>query len=820
MKNAICLILLTIVSFTTFAQKTTNDPVLEEGLFKPYDSYFNIEREWVYTHLNKSAYIQGDDIWFTSYVLNPENRRLNFATSKLYVELWSSQKKLVSQKILFVKAGTSDNYIHLPDSLAPGTYSFRAYTSWMRNFYTADDLNRLITVLGHLSVTGLKAEKGKAVDQLNFQKKNGVIQETRPDYDIQFLPEGGVFLEGVENILGIKATDPLGNGLKLNGKIFDSKNQELQTFETNELGMGCVMIPETGNQQYTAKVTLPDSTVHDILLPKPAPLGINIHVNPYLHEAVWFRIQTNEATRQLNKSYVVMLHANGALFTSYRIKFSKENGLQFKLNKKDIGNGIVYATVFDENLTPVAERLFFSQDSSAKGNLTVNAQSLGGDTVNVKIQVTDSLASPRFAKLSVSVLPGETILNHFDNSLGSESIFRPALRGRIENADSYFEKNDVEHIMAIDNLLLTQGWRKYDWPTILKDTIHQFTYPFEEAFTIEGGVKNWIRNKPELKSRITFISPQNNIFLMSPVDSLGKFKYDRVYLNDSTWVIASATSSKGSNWNRVLQMTIPEFVMEAPDIQQQTTEISKKNQEEFGEIPQLTKGVIQLKEVVITAQKKNPFEGNMYVGMMDRTFELTKENYTQFSNMQMLLMIKFNVRSEPTADGGYRFDMGRGMSSSSQSPKEPNLMIDGMKVSEARDILDFPLEMVEAVAVNKDGLGGGMDGSGGTIAIKTRTKPLFENTADASNIKKLLVRGYAAPKKYFEPKYIIQPGTPDYGKYATIFWKPDLVTGSDNSAAFRFYVPHEIRNITLRIEGISFEGKTFLHNQKIDLPGR
>jgi len=74
--------------------------------------------------------------------------------------------------------------------------------------------------------------------------------------------------------------------------------------------------------------------------------------------------------------------------------------------------------------------------------------------------------------------------------------------------------------------------------------------------------------------------------------------------------------------------------------------------------------------------------------------------------------------------------------------------------------------------------------------------------------------------KYFEPKYLIQPGTIAYNRYAAIFWKPDLITDAKNTASFNFYVPIEIKTLTIRAEGISFDGKIFLHEQKLALPGR
>jgi len=139
--------LITFASISVLAQKSLTEDVVKNKLLTPYDNYFTADREIIYTQFNKSRYLTGDDIWFTSWVINPLDKRLSFTATKLYVELWSAEKKMISRKILFVKGGTASNYIHVEDSLVPGTYCFRAYTSWMRNFYEENDFNTLITIL-------------------------------------------------------------------------------------------------------------------------------------------------------------------------------------------------------------------------------------------------------------------------------------------------------------------------------------------------------------------------------------------------------------------------------------------------------------------------------------------------------------------------------------------------------------------------------------------------------------------------------------------------------------------------------------------------
>lgn len=819
-------LLLVIAPILSFAQKNEINSSIESKLINPYEQYFQPGREWVYTHLNKSLYLTGDDMWFTSYVLNPSNRQLNVATSKLYVELWSPQKKLVSRNILFVKEGTTSHCIHLPDSLAPGSYCFRAYTNWMRNFYPEKDLNTSITILGNNQTDKSASEaktKPKTKAKSSYQNSITNNLQSPPNdssWDIQLLAESGNFLKEADNVIGLKATDSFGRGVQIKGKVLSNDNNEIAEVSTNEHGMGSFMIPETADQKYVLKVNLPDSTIREIELPNVEPKGITIQVNPFRAGVISFRLQTNKATTQIANTYFVAIHANGVMYKNFRFKFVRKNSIQFQINKEDLGNGILYATVFDKDLNPVAERIFYNQVMAIRGKLVFNAESAVSDTIQMNLNVIDSLNRVDFTKLSISVLPGETQLNKFNNSLLAESILRPAIQGDIEDPKSYFEENDFGHQAAIDLLLLTQGWRKYDWPAILKNKVPDYKYPFELAFTVEGVVKNWLKNKTEANSKVSLFSPKNNLLLTSPVNSDGKYKFEKIYLADSTWVIVSATSEKGKKWNRAIEMTIPEYSAGVPDIQQ-TLAPPKIMKEISEEIPHLIKNAIRLPEVVITEKRTTAFIDNPYVWPTDKIVEVTKENYKEFDNMAMLLRIRFNVRTE-YGSGGFYFNTGRGALSilSSQRTLQPVMIIDGMRVWDAQQILDLPIEYVEAVSVNKDGFGLGHGGSGGAISVVTRKEPFFVNDAPQTNTKRLMIKGYAAQKKYYTPKYEIIPGTLEYEKYAAIYWEPELTTDNRNNASFKFYVPQEIKSLNIRAEGISVDGKIFLHEQKINVPER
>ncbi len=61
------------------------------------------------------------------------------------------------------------------------------------------------------------------------------------------------------------------------------------------------------------------------------------------------------------------------------------------------------------------------------------------------------------------------------------------LKGRIEFPEYYFENNDKESSVAIDNLILTQGWRRFNWQDVLQNKKPYFQFvPENEGLVISG----------------------------------------------------------------------------------------------------------------------------------------------------------------------------------------------------------------------------------------------------------------------------------------------------------------------------------------------
>jgi len=170
--------------------------------------------------------------------------------------------------------------------------------------------------------------------------------------------------------------------------------------------------------------------------------------------------------------------------------------------------------------------------------------------------------------------------------------------------------------------------------------------------------------------------------------------------------------------------------------------------------------------------------------------------------------MEFNIRLTVDPQGNYIVDMGRGMKTAS-----PKLIIDEIEAPDMSYLSAYSIDQIEAVSVNKNG--DAFVGDGGAIILKTRTKPIDWGTVTPTNLKYLKIKGFSPPVEYYTPKYLQKPETETYQKYASVFWKPDIVTDSTGITSFRFTVHRELDVVNVRTEGISNDGTIYLDERKI-----
>ena len=106
----------------------------QSSFLKSYTDYTEASREIIHVHLNKSAYLEGEDIGFTAYVFDKSTKQPSLSTTNLYVNLVDDTNNVVKKALLKVDNGVASNVFTIDTTLTTGNYTFKAYTNWMRNF--------------------------------------------------------------------------------------------------------------------------------------------------------------------------------------------------------------------------------------------------------------------------------------------------------------------------------------------------------------------------------------------------------------------------------------------------------------------------------------------------------------------------------------------------------------------------------------------------------------------------------------------------------------------------------------------------------------
>ena len=94
----------------------------------------SVPREEIFIHSDRQEYISGEDIWFNIYLIDRHSFKPSLNSKIAYFELLNPENQPIVQKRIWLDGGLGPGQITLPDTLSTGTYTIRAYTSWMKNF--------------------------------------------------------------------------------------------------------------------------------------------------------------------------------------------------------------------------------------------------------------------------------------------------------------------------------------------------------------------------------------------------------------------------------------------------------------------------------------------------------------------------------------------------------------------------------------------------------------------------------------------------------------------------------------------------------------
>ena len=635
-------------------------------------------------------------------------------------------------------------------------------------------------------------------------KKRLQLKTVSQNTDVQFFPEGGIMLEGFPNRMAIKAIKETGQGTYLNGVIEDDLGNKITNFETNQLGMGSFYINPTKGRNYSAKITQPKNKTLTINLPQTYSSGTALAVDNLDSLKMRIRLYFSSDKASTGPHFLVV-QKNGSIH--YYTEVPVNNGtVTFTVPKENLPSGIFQVSLLSSSFKPLNERIVFVNNLHDKINITSEKlQSNYAKKSPVEFPLTASNGDvPLQGSFSVAVtntLAVKPDENNESNIL-VKLLLTADLAGYVESPNYYFNHHK-NATYDLDNLLLTQGWRKINWKDLAehKETIN--TFPPEKNLKISGTVSK--AGKPVVKGKVSLVSTTQGFFMIDTLtDDKGRFCFDNIEFSDSlTFIVQARTSKDGKLVDIALDQTPDQLITKNPnngDIEVNINskligylDQSEKHFEDQEKLGTLTKTNL-LKQVTITGKRQVYPESQNINGRGHADRVITAKVLETAVSLNTFLMGRF---AGITVNGNQAYLRG--------SSRPMLIVIDG-KI-QTNGSLSIPTRNIEMVEILKSAgytSAYGGQGSDGVIVITSKKHDPFALPFVPHGIVNYAAVGYSYNREFYSPKYVKEDNKPDHR--TTVFWEPNLITdknGIANISYFNTDVPGTYRIV---IEGIDVNG--------------
>lgn len=770
-------------------------------------------REKAYLHTDKPYYLLGDTIWFKAYVTLGNRNQLSAWSGALYVDLLNEKDSLIRSLKLPITAGTSMGDFPLNPTGNPGNYRIRAYTQWMRNTGEESFFERLISV-------GNKSGIYSSPSTTSTMQKAAVSTKLA-QIDVQFFPEGGTLVNGISTRMAFKAVGMDGLGVDVKGIITDQSGKEVQRLETLRLGMGnFVFTPEAG-KNYIAKYSISDGLEKTVALPQAKDEGYVLGVYQPNKDSILVRINVPEQsllkTQQDYKELKLMVYAGMETLYEIAVNVNRRSS-SIWLNKTELPSGILRFTLQDSKAEPLNERLLFlEKGEEMKLTLSTPEQSYAGRAqVLLELDARSSSGKASAGTYSVAVVNEDqvSIEAEEEHTIFSYLLLNSELKGYIEQANSYFLTNDETTDQALDNLMLSQGYRRFVWRTQSADSLVKPVFPVERLGNTISGQVLTLGNKPAAGAKVLLMAQKAGILQNTVADAYGRFKFEDLVLSDSINFTIQARSDKNSNKVEVRMDTLMMLAsnkrmthFSESTLGVQLEKISKSTDSLQGPPAKMGEAQ-QLKEVNISANKKEAAYATQGLfkipeGHSDQTF-VFKEADRCGSLLDCIQGRLHGVVFKPNGSvSNYPYST-RGPSM--QVILDGNLLNNDTEVQELFDqatILPEDIVKIEVVRTNLALIG--LLGKP-SLMIYTR-RGLPRKSSDPSMVH-FVQRGYNKVREFYSPRYD-RPGgmSQQSDNRSTIYWNANVKTYATGKTSLNFFNADGPGNYSVTVEGINADGE-------------
>jgi hypothetical protein len=703
-----------------------------------------------------------------------------------------------------------------------------------------------------------RLDKKQIITKLDVSVNDGGVSYSRTfeipvseGLDMQFFPEGGTFVAGLQNRIAFKITGSDGLSRNIDGVIETKMGDTVTTFHSYNKGMGSFLLNPAPGKQYFGHFIYKE---RNYLVPLPAASEngciMTIRNNPGGNPVLILRYSPSEK----NSFRYITGSTHGNVWFSAFLKLTGDS-CRFSIPMNFLPEGICRITLLTSDFKPLIERLLYvNKDNRFRVDIRSDSISyMKRSKVSISVSASGTDGTPVEASLSVAVVDKElTKGNKTDNGIVSYQLLESELKGNIEDPGYYFEKGNYTDPDALDLLMLTQGYR-----TFIKDNDSSIIkeYPPETNFHISGRLlsdKVLIRSKKDTYSNISLILmcfADTPYLSLSHPDSLGRFSLDIPLLYGQPRSLLQANNYRGKKFNGEIQIDEPTEQHEFPLPGMTLAERTEPVFENVAQLQTAIKTTLykdpaygymsrDLPEVVVKAKAKNWYLDYKKDAVKIADLDSLDPTGNKYESLTDLLVREFGGILRLIPHTGMKTALLPCLSVMGPNEWFPVYVVNDFTwfdghagsneefLSKLSWVSNIPVNEIKKLSVLKPGdiashyadPGISMDIRQSCVIIETYKKGF---RGDPPGIKSLILEGLDAPREFYSPRYD-NPAQNNY-RYdgrTTLFWEPDLKTDSTGKARIEFYTSDRNSDFEVIVNGILQSSGSPGHGRKVISYGR
>ena len=742
-------------------------------------------REKIFVHSDKDVYLPGEICWFKLYCVDAYFHKPLDISKVGYLELLDGANKPITQIKVSLNHGSGNGSFQFPVNLFSGKYKIRSYTNWMKNFDPVYFFEKEITV----------------INPKDFHKKDSA--GNKPGFSIRFYPEGGNLVNGIQSTLAFKITDQYNRGVSCGGLIVDDLHDTIQHFTTYKFGMGKILFTPESKRSYQAVIALQGGGKIVQPLPVAFDNGIVMQLADSSADELTITLRAKGTDFSGDEVYLIA-HTRGVLKSVQRGKLNS-SAARFSIKKEGIGDGISVFTIFNSKKIPVCERLYF-KNPQQKLQITASTDREKYST-REKITLgihTDSTRGFEPADLSMAVYKIDSLQKVDPINIENYLLLSSDLQEPVESPGYYFDDSNNDREILADNLMLTQGWRRFRWEDVLqnKKPVIRFL-PEYAGHLVEGNILDTATRTIARNYGAYISAPGTRAQLgVATSDTNGVLRFDMKDFYTNAELVIQPQHLQDSFLRIEIQSPFARAFSNKPLSPFSTTTIDSTALADYNAAL-----LIQGRYVKNKMDKfyLPPIDTLPFYGKPDISYLL--DNYVRFTTIEEVL--REYVQPISVRNRGGKFEVWVWDKNREHVPLEPGplVLLDAVPVDINRVFEYDPLK-VKRLDVVTSTYYYGNNSYGGILSFVTYDGNMQNFELDP-HIAVIDYQGLQAQREFYAPSYdtkeLLESRLPDFRRL--LYWAPDLMTDQSGERNISFFSSDLPGRYVIMIQGINVQGR-------------